>query len=142
MPIARQHLDVGKEVVRQIDRLRALQMRVAGNDDIHVLFAQLNQGALERAKFPGDLQDFLSQPEPQIQRDLIVARAPGMQLRARGHAARQLRFEVHVDVFQLPPPAEFSGLDFSGDAVQPVQNGPQLGAAEHANFLEHGGVGD
>src|ERR1700734_2358730 len=45
--IALQHFNVGEQMMREIDGLRALQMRIAGNNDPGVLLAERNQGTLQ-----------------------------------------------------------------------------------------------
>ncbi len=49
--IAFQHFDVGQQMMRKINRLRALQVRVAGNQDVGILFAERNQRPLQIARF-------------------------------------------------------------------------------------------
>ena len=89
--------------MRQIDRLRPLQMRVARDDHFPLPLAQPHQRALQEHDLPLQLRDLLPQPKPHIQRHLVVARAAGVQLGPRRHAARQRRLDVHVDIFQLRP---------------------------------------
>ena len=40
LAIAFEHLDVGEQMVREIDGLRALQVRVAGNAHVGILLAE------------------------------------------------------------------------------------------------------
>ena len=61
--------------MREQNRLGALQMGVAGDDNFAIRFGEVNQRAL---KFPDQLAsriDFASQKEPQVGRNLIVAAA-------------------------------------------------------------------
>jgi len=49
--IAFEHLHVGEQVVREINRLGALQVGVAGNQHLGVIFAERNQRALQAGDF-------------------------------------------------------------------------------------------
>jgi hypothetical protein len=51
LAIAFEHLDVGEQMVREINGLRALQMRVAGNDDVGIFLAERDEGALQIGDF-------------------------------------------------------------------------------------------
>ena len=46
LAIAFEHLDVSEQMVREINGLRALQMRIAGNDDVGIFLAERNERAL------------------------------------------------------------------------------------------------
>ena len=128
--------------MREINRLRALQMGVSGNQKVGVLFAQFDQRALERADFPGEFKDFVAQPHPQVERHLIVARTAGVKLRARGYAPRQLRFDVHMDILQRRLPLKLSLCNLPADVVESFDNGQLLLLGEHADFAKHRRVGD
>jgi len=67
--------------------------------------------------FRHDLTDLIPEPEPQVERHLVVTRTPGMKLRAGWHTASQLRLDVHMNIFQLGLPLELTGLDFLADGV-------------------------
>ena len=45
LAIAREHLDVGEQMMRERDRLRALQMRVAGHHGVDVATGERDQRA-------------------------------------------------------------------------------------------------
>ena len=65
-----------------------------------------------------------------------------MKLRPGGYAFRQLRLDVHVNVFQLHLPLELAGGDFPGDAFEAATDGGKLGGGEDADLFQHGSVGD
>ena len=46
--------------MREINRLRALQMRVAGDEHFEIVFAKLNQCQLKVMNFIGEIADFLA----------------------------------------------------------------------------------
>ena len=81
------------------DGLCALQVRVARNQDFDVLLAKADKRPLKIADFGEQRVDFIAQPEAHVERDLVVARATGVEFRAGGHTPRQFRLDVHVDVF-------------------------------------------
>jgi hypothetical protein len=51
LAIAFEHLDVGEQMVREINGLRALQMRVAGNQHVGIFFAERDERALQVGDF-------------------------------------------------------------------------------------------
>ena len=54
----------------------------------------------------------VAHPEPEVGRDLIVARARGMQAPGgRPDQFREPAFDVHVDVLQRALEGELAGLD-------------------------------
>ncbi len=133
LAIALQHLDVGEQMVREINRLRALQMRVAGNEHVGIFLAERDEGALQIGDFAEQRDDFIAQPEPHVERDLVVARAGGVEFRAGGNALGQLGLDVHVDVFELGLPFEFAGADFPADGVEAADDGVQFIFRQHAD---------
>ena len=84
LAVAFEHLDVGEQMMREINRLRALQMRVAGNEDVGIFFSQPDECALQPGDFAEQHNDFVPQPETHVECDLVVARAPGVELGAGG----------------------------------------------------------
>jgi hypothetical protein len=77
--VAREHLDVGEQVVRERHRLRDLQVGEAGQDRLGVLLGELDEGALQLGEERADAGDLVAQPQAHVGRDLVVARAPGVQ---------------------------------------------------------------
>ena len=128
--------------MREIDRLRPLQMRVAGDDDGGVLRAELHEGFLELPQLALQRGDLVAQPEPHVERDLVVARAGGVELRASGHALGEFRLDVHVDIFERGPPLEFPSGDLGGDLFQTPRDGREFGGLQHADLAQHRGVRD
>src|ERR1700738_1482768 len=95
------------------NRLGALQMGVARHHHIDMLFREVEQGALQRAKARNDLDNLRAYVKAQIERDLIVATARGVELGAsRTDSFRQGRFDIHVHVFEGRVPLKFSSVDF------------------------------
>ena len=85
--IAREALRVGKELMREGDRLSRLEMREARRERI-LMFARLcNQGVLKRKDVTGDLLRNSPQMKLEIVCRLVVARTPGTQFAAHGAEA-------------------------------------------------------
>ena len=123
--------------MRQAHRLRPLQMCVAWEDNLLLALGQFDQRLLQRAKLLEQTGDFIQQPQPKIQRHLVVPRAAGVELRARRHPPGQLRLDVHVHILELRSPPKLPGADFPCDGIQPAVDGPPLGRAQHPNFAKH-----
>ena len=99
--VALQHLDVCEEMMGEIDRLRPLQMCVAGHDDINITGGQIDESPLELLDFAAQAGDFVTEPESHVEGDLIIARAGGVELCAGRCAASELGFDVHVNILKL-----------------------------------------
>ena len=130
LAVAREHLDVREQVVRERHRLRDLQVREAGQDRLGVLRRELDQRALHVAEQQGDVVDLVAQPQAHVGRDLVVARAAGVQ--ALAGIARELdqaRLDVEVHVFELDLPRERAALDLFGDRRHAAPDRGQVGRA-------------
>jgi hypothetical protein len=77
--IARQHLDIGQQMMAEGHRLRRLQMGEARHHRAGMEIGLLGQGELEIGHLLVDLVERVADPEPHIGRDLVVARARGVQ---------------------------------------------------------------
>ena len=140
--VAFQHFDISQQMMRQINRLGALQMGVAGDDDIGVFLTEFDQRRLQALN--GRLQDhdFLAQPQPHVERDLVIAGAAGVQFGPGRFAAGQGVLDIHVDIFQFLPPNEFARDNFPGDGGEGLFDGARFPGGQHADFFQHGGVGE
>ena len=86
--------------------------------------------------------DDLAGVEPHIQRNLVVARPPGVQPpRRRADELVQPPLDVHVQVFQRGIPRKIAGLDFLLDAAQALDDGLRVFLADDALLCQHPGVG-
>ena len=139
--VAFEHFDIGEQMMGERDGLGALQMGVAGDDDVGVFFAQFDEGGLQAVDFQAQEGDFLAEPQTHVQGDLIVAGAAGVQLRAGRDAAGEGGLDVHVNVLQVRAPGEFAGDNLAGDGGQAVFDGAGFPGGEDADFFEHGGMG-
>src|SRR5438045_6799612 len=117
-------------------------MRVARNHDLAVLCREVHERSLQLLNFTPQSCDLISQPEPHVERDLVVARASGMKLGPSGNAPGQFRFDVHVNILKLWFPGELAGGDFRSDLLQASLDFVQLSAADQPDLLEHRGMSD
>ena len=140
--IAPQHLDIGDEMMAEGDRLRRLQMGEAGHD--HGRAVQRTRG--ERALQLGDLGqhgvDRVAHPEAEIDGDLVVARARGVQPPGRrADDLGQAAFDVHMDVFERARERKRSCLDFASDLGETLGDRLGVGGFDDALGGEHGEMG-
>ena len=73
LAVALEHEDVGEQVVREHDRLRALQVRVAGHRRRRRLARARDERCLHGAQAVASPRDRVLEVHPLVQRDLIVA---------------------------------------------------------------------
>ena len=81
--VAPDHLDVGQEVMAEGDRLRHLQMGEARHDGSRVLLGPVDERGLQVPARRVGLVQPRAEPEPKVRRDLIVARARGVEAAGR-----------------------------------------------------------
>ena len=113
------------------DRLRDLQVREAGHDRAGVLLGQIDQREAQSLQQIADAVDFAAQPQADVGRDLVVARAAGVQaLAGIADQRRQARFDVQVHVFQIELPLELAALDFAPDLRHAALNRFQVVRAD------------
>ena len=83
------------------DRLTALQVRIARHHRVRIGIGSVHQRALKIAHGSNKRIDLCPTIESRVGGNLVIARTSGMQLRTRrADATRQLRLDVHVDVFE------------------------------------------
>ncbi|MCY1242618.1 hypothetical protein D9M72_555890 [compost metagenome] len=110
--VAAEHFHVGHAMVAEGDRLRGLQVCEARHDGIGMFLGTVEEGGDQRRqRLLGALQLFLD-PEAEVERHLVVARAGGVQASGRGtDQRRKPRFDVHVDVFEAARELELAAFD-------------------------------
>ena len=114
--VAPEHLDIGQQVVAERHRLGDLQMREAGHHGIGMRLGLVDQRRLQVAQRCVDAVDRVAHPQPEIGRDLVVARARGVQ--PPGRRPDQLgepRLDVEVDVLVGLAEDEGAALDLGPD---------------------------
>ena len=80
--VALEHLDPREQVVAERHRLRALQVRVARHRCLCLRAGALEHDLCEGGDCGGRLPAGVGDVEPKCRRDLVVARAPGVDLAA------------------------------------------------------------
>ena len=81
--VAPEHLDIGEEMMAERHRLRRLQVGEPGHDRIRVLLGALEQRRLQLLEQAIALVEGVAHPHANVGRDLVVARARGVELAAR-----------------------------------------------------------
>ena len=110
--VAPEHLDIGHHVVAPGHRLCGLEVCEAGHDPVGSGLG-LPQQRLDQRQQPGfGGIELVADPEAEIGRHLVVARARGVQA-ACGFADQGLEpgLDVHVDVFQRGGKLEAARFD-------------------------------
>ncbi len=125
-------------MMRERHRLRALQMRIAGHDRRDVAPRKPNQRRAQLSNQVDHTGNFVAEIEPHVESDLIVARAPGVQL-APGLANQrdQPALDREVDVFVGDIELEASIRDFTFDALESADDRAQLVRLEQSDLREH-----
>ena len=106
-PIAIEHLQPGKKMMREKHRLRPLQMRVSRNQHVAIRLGQRQQRALRAEDFFRQNAAGVLEKQPHVRRDLVVPAARRVQLGGGRHALRQRLLDVHVHILELGVPLEF-----------------------------------
>jgi hypothetical protein len=92
--------------------LRALQVRVAGHDDIEMCLGFLDQGVLQGVAAPYYFEQVVANKEVKIEGYLVVSTARCVEFsRHRADQLRQVALYVHVDVFVFGAEFEFVSLE-------------------------------
>ena len=98
--IAREHFEIRQQIMRPQHRLRAPQMRVAGNDRVRIFFGQVEQRRHQAAQQFARLIALTPQPETRIERNLFIAAAAGVDFVREGAGLLlQLADDEGVDIF-------------------------------------------
>ena len=79
LAVAREHRLVGQQVVAERDRLRDLQVREAGHDRVGVPLREIEERAAQRGESRRQTRRSRRAATADVGRDLVVARAAGVQ---------------------------------------------------------------
>ena len=113
-------------------------MRVAGHDRFDVPVSERNQGDTQALDQRDHVGDFVAQIEPQIERDLIVARARSMQFAPRLAGDRnQAALDRKMNVFIGDIELETTGLDLLLNLLETANDRAQLAGLQQSDFGEH-----
>jgi hypothetical protein len=100
-------------------RLRDLEVREAGHDAVRMFLGARDQRRLDRLQPGIDARAGGAHPQAEIGRDLVVARARGVE--APGGLANDLlepRFDGHVDVFEREVDGHAVRRELAGDLCE------------------------
>jgi hypothetical protein len=110
--VAREHLDIGEEVMAEGDGLRTLQMREAGHHGVEIGVGLRRERGLQRTELSIHRVDRVAHEEAEVGRHLVVPRARGVESSGRlADDLLQPRLDVHVDVFERARKREAASLD-------------------------------
>ena len=139
--VAQQHFGVRHQMVPKGDGLRPLQMGVARHDRVCPAVGLLAQHADQLHQLRPQRRDRIFEIQPNVQRHLIVAAAPGVQPFARVADARgQFAFHKGVDVLGVRVNGQRAGSQIRSDRGQPVADGFAVRCRDNALLRQHCGV--
>src|SRR5690242_7150829 len=98
-------------MVTESHRLPDLKMGEAGHDRGAVLFRLCDQRCLKRHDLAVEPVDRVTYPQPEVRRDLIVARARSVQPpRWRADHLGKPRLDIEMDILMLDAEGKFPAL--------------------------------
>ena len=141
--IAGEHFGKSVEDVRQEDGLRAAQVRARGDDGAGAqeLLRAVEKSEPEPADTGIGAADRSQRPEPQVERHLVVAGAPGVDA-APGVAGQldQATLDVQVNVFVRVVVPKTSRRHLPSDAIQALFDAGKICPGQEACPLQAPGV--
>ena len=118
-------------------------MGKAGHDGGRFPAGEIQQGGHDRRQQRAHGVHFGPEVQAQVGRHLVVSGSSGVQFFTHvADAADQGGFDIHVHVFQLGPPAEFSGGDFLLNRFQSVHDLRAFPLTDQFYPGKHAHVGD
>ncbi len=137
LTVAIEHGHVGEEVVGEEHGLGPLQVGVAGHGRLAMLLGLGEESRLHGDERGVEVAEHVAEIEALVKRDLIVARASGMELAAhRAGDLDEAALDVHVDVFELAPEGEAPALELGPHRLEPPLDGRALRGVDQARPLE------
>ena len=140
--VAGGHFHIGEQVMAEGHGLGGLQVGEARHHRSGMGQRLLGKRALVGGQARIEPVDGVAHPQPEVGRDLVVARARGVQ--PPGRRPDQLgepRLDVHMDVFQRPLELEPAALHLRQDRVQAGNDRLGVGRRNNALMSQHLGVG-
>ena len=138
-----EHFDVGEHVVTEGHGLGDLHVGEARHDDVAAALGLGNEHFLEVFNAGDDRVDFAAQIEADVGRDLVVARAARVEaLAGVADQSGKAGFDVEVHVFEFKLPLKDALFDFFLDLSHAAADVFEILFRNHADFLEHRGVGE
>ena len=118
-------------------------MCVKPQDGFDVRLGHVDERELHLGEQRGEAVDLVAQPQAHVGRDLVVARAPGVQpLAGIADQRGQTRLDVQVHVLEVELPLEAAGRDLVGDLLQTTPDRGMVVGADDALRRKHLGVGE
>ena len=140
--VAQQHPGVGHQLVAHRHGLGALQVGVAGHDAAGVLFGLIAQDRHQAEDLVHQAGDFLPQGQADVQRDLVVAAAAGVQALARvADAGGQRLLDKGMDVFGRRVDLQRAAFQVGQNLLQAGQDGVAVLRRNDALLAEHRRMG-
>ena len=140
--VAGEHPEVGEQVVADVDGLGALQVGVAGHRPVAVGLGELEQARHRRPGQLDRLQRVHLDRHRDVGRDLVVARAAGVELAGeRADLLAEQALDRHVDVLVGLVELEAVGADPLLDAVEAGDHLLELLLVEDPDPLQRRGRG-
>jgi len=130
-------------MVAEGDRLRDLQMRVAGHHRLGVGVREIEQRPLQAPDMRHALIDRGAQEQPHVGRHLVVAGARRVQPLARfADEVGQAPLDVGVDVLERDGPGKVAGRNLRADLAKSLLDRREIGLADDPGRVQHARVGD
>ena len=136
--VAFEHFHISQQVVRQCHRLCALQVGIAGQDGFCVICCEIIQCYHQIFHQSFDLCDFFLCVHADIQCNLVVTAAAGVQAFAYvADTADEDGFHVHVDIFCFFVEGHLACFDISQDFLQCFDDQFCVSSGDDALFAQH-----
>ncbi len=140
--VTRDHPEVGQQMVRQVHRLRALQMRVSGQRPVEMRLGDVDQHAAQGVQSLDHPFGRCPREHGEVGDHLVVARPRGMELAARRpDDLRHAALHRHVDVLVVAAERERPVAELGLDRVQPGEDRVAVVVADDAPGGQHACVG-
>ncbi len=142
LAVALEHLDIGEQVMAESHRLRHLQVGEARHHGVRMARRPARPGHFcSHAMQRDDAIDFAAQPQAQVGRHLVVARAAGMQpLAGVADEIGQPLLDIQMHVLEFELPVELATLDLVADLRQPTLDRCEIIRADDLRAGQHRGV--
>ena len=141
--VAQKHLNVGHHIMRERDRLRALQVCVAGHDRVQVRLRKIEQRLNQLIEQGAGFHARFARVHARIEHALVVPAAAGMQALARfADPLGENGFDIHMNVFRLGGPLNFTRLRVGKNPLEPLDDLRCVLLRDDVLLAEHGGMGN
>jgi hypothetical protein len=129
---------VRQQVMRQVDRLRALQVRVSRHRPVEVGLGLVGEHGHQAVDRLDGVQRAGAHEHRQVGRDLVVARAGRVDLAAdAADDLGQPAFDRHVDVLVVGVHLEAAGVDLGANGLEAALELGELAGVDDRAAREH-----